>query len=109
MFFLLLSLAANPSFASVEFDESSRCAQVGLSAIYAAEKSYHSEYETYSSSFSEIGYVPEGLQCKTWEASVRIFNGGQEFLATYTRPATGESWEINEKKELRQTAEGRGR
>lgn len=109
MFFLLLWLTATPSFASVEFEESSKCAQAGLSAIYGAERSYHSEYEVYSSSLSDIGYVPEESQCKTWKASVRIFNGGQEFLATYAKATTGETWEINEKKELRQTAEGRAR
>jgi len=107
MLFLLLSLVSTPAFASIEKIENSYCAKVGLAAIYGAEKSYHSEYDSYSDSFGAIGYEPEKGQCETWQGSVRVFNGGKAFLATYTKPSTGETWNINEKKELRQEHEGR--
>jgi type IV pilus assembly protein PilA len=35
-------------------------AKINLSAIYAAEKSFHSEYDAYIPAFDAIGYLPEG-------------------------------------------------
>lgn len=101
MLFILIALLTPPSFASKGVP-AANCARVSLSAIYGAEKSYHSEYEKFSESYQEIGFEPDTRECPDWEGSVRVFNGGQEFLATFTKPSTGESWTINEKKELRQ-------
>jgi hypothetical protein len=99
MLFILFALLSPTSFAASEVPSTS-CARVSLSAIYGAEKSYHAEYDKYSESYSEIGFEPDTKECPEWEGSVRVFNGGQEFLATYTKPSTGEKWTINEKKEI---------
>lgn len=110
MFFLLLALTLPPQATHAKADtgrEDSSCAKHSLSAIYSAEKSYHSEFDTYSESFEAIGFSPEAGECQSWQGSVRVFGSGQEFLATYTKSDTGESWTINEKKELRQDHQGR--
>jgi hypothetical protein len=98
---ILLSLVTSLASAA-ESAPAANCARVSLSAIYGAEKSYHSEYEKFSESYQDIGFEPDQKECPDWEGYVRVFNGGQEFLATYTKPSTGETWTINEKKELRQ-------
>ena len=105
MFFLFLSLISSPAHAgsvAIEGPPTAHCAKMSLSAIYGAEKSYQSEYDKFSESFSEIGFEPDLHECKEWRGSIRVFDGGREFLATYTLPGTGETWTINEKKELRQ-------
>jgi hypothetical protein len=78
----------------------SSCAKVALSAIYAGEKSYYSEYNHYSDSLEKIGYQPEVGACNDWKSTVRVFQGGQEFLAESTHK-NGERWVINHMKELR--------
>lgn len=106
MLLALFALLTPISFAS-EGVPATNCVKVSLFAIYGAEKSYHSEYEAYSDSFEAIGFSPDPQECKGWQGSVRVFSGGQEFLATYIKPSTGETWTINEKKVLRQEHEGR--
>jgi hypothetical protein len=107
MLFLLIALASTPSFAgSPKAHDGSPCAKSSLSAMYGAEKSYYSEYNAYADTYDDIGFSPEPGECPGWEGSIRLFNGGQEFLATYTKASTGETWTINEKKELRQEDPG---
>lgn len=101
MLLLLLAITQSTAFAS-ERAPATDCAKVSLSAIYSAEKAYHAEYDKFSESYQDIGFEPDLTECKDWEGSLRVFNGGQEFLATYTKSSTGESWTINEKKELHQ-------
>jgi type IV pilus assembly protein PilA len=53
------------SIASTNFNKYQRKARqseakIGLSAIYAAEKSFYSEYNAYITGFDAIGYTPEG-------------------------------------------------
>ena len=103
--FFILALSA-PVFAG-QPNETNSCAKIALSAIYGAERSYESEYERFSDSFADIGYAPEPGKCVTWSASLRLFDGGREFLATAVKSDTGETWTINQRKELRQENEGR--
>lgn len=100
MLFILFTFLSSVSFAA-EAVATANCARVSLSAIYGAEKSYHAEYEKFSESYQDIGFEPDTKECPEWDGSVRVFNGGQEFLATYTKRGTGETWTINEKKELK--------
>lgn len=101
MLFILIALLSPNSFAA-KGAPATNCARTSLSSIYGAEKAYHAEYERFSESYQDIGFEPDPKECPGWQGSVRVFNGGQEFLATYTNSSTGESWQINDKKEIRQ-------
>ncbi len=96
----LLSLTS--TIAAVEQKPNDSCAKIALSAIYAAEKSHHAEYNFYSDSFDAIGYVPEPeKRCAGWKSEVRVFNGGQEFLAECSH-TSGKRFTINDRKELKE-------
>ncbi len=73
------------------------CARMMLASIYGAEKSYQAEFGRYSDSLEEIG--ADQIQCKDWNVEVRIFQGGNEFLATAQHPANLR-FNINEKKQI---------
>lgn len=99
MLFLLLTQL---SLAATAPKINDSCAKLALSSIYAAEKSHHAEYNFYSDSFDAIGYVPEPeKRCAGWKSEVRVFNGGQEFLAECSHPS-GKRFTINDRKELRE-------
>jgi hypothetical protein len=111
MLFFQMALATTLGFAAPapakKVPDNTSCAKMSLSAMYGAEKSYYSEYNVYSDTYDDIGFSPEPGECPSWSGSIRLFSGGQEFLATYTKPSTGETWTINEKKELRQEDPGK--
>jgi hypothetical protein len=96
---ILFTFLALAGTAEKKKEIESACAKLGLSAIYAAEKSHYAEYSYYSDSFDQIGYAPEAT-CSEWKSSVRIFQEGQEFLAESIH-TSGERWVINDKKELK--------
>lgn len=86
--------------------DTNACAQMALAAVYAAQKSYEAEYKRFGATFNDIGYASEGGACeKNWDLSLRLFNGATEFLAEATHRGNGETWVINQRKELRQTRE----
>ena|SRR5277367_3397320 len=88
---LLLFLASASASAST--------AKVALAALYTAEKAYFSEHEMYSQNLLEIGFDD-----RVDEWSIKAYTLGQEqrFVGVATSRLTGESWEINERKQLRQ-------
>ena len=107
MFFLLLSLIPSPAQAcSVEISGPS-CPPYTLTMILSNQQLHFRNHQRYSESFEEIGFDPKFESCQEWDTSIRLFNGGKEFIATYTNTATGESWEITEKDDLQQTSEAR--
>lgn len=74
MFILLFPFLV---FAASEAPVDKSCARMMLSSIYAAEKSYHAEFERYSDSLKEIGYEkPVDSSCNSWNVDIRIFQGG---------------------------------
>lgn len=56
---ILVAIAA-PNFARYQSKARQSEAKIALSAIYAGEKSFYSEYSAYASSMDSIGYTPEG-------------------------------------------------
>lgn len=107
MFFLLLSLISPSAHAcSMEISGPS-CPPYTLTMIQSNQQLHFQNHQRYSDSFEEIGFDPVFESCKEWQTSMRVFNGGKEFLATYTNPTTGESWEITEKDDFKQTNEPR--
>lgn len=56
---ILVAIAA-PNFARYQSKARQSEAKLALSAIYAGEKSFYSEYTAYISSMDAIGYSPEG-------------------------------------------------
>lgn len=107
MFFLLLSLISPPAQACELVIEGASCPPYTLTMILNNQQLHLKNHQRYSDSFEEIGFDPDFESCKEWDASIRLFNGGKEFLATYTNSATGESWAISEKDDLQQTSEAR--
>lgn len=107
MFFLLLSLISSPAQACSTPIEGASCPPYTLTMILANQQLHLRNHERYSDSFEDIGFDPKFESCKEWDASIRLFNGGKEFLATYTDSITGETWTISEKDDLQQTSEAR--
>lgn len=107
MFFLLLSLISSPAHACSMAIEGASCPPYTLTQILSNQQLHLSNHQQFSDSFEEIGFDPKFESCKEWEASIRLFNGGKEFLAIYTNSATGETWTISEKDDLQQTNEAR--
>lgn len=56
---ILVSIAA-PNFARYQSKARQSEAKIGLSAIYAGEKSFYGEYAAYIDAMDSIGYTPEG-------------------------------------------------
>jgi prepilin-type N-terminal cleavage/methylation domain-containing protein len=56
---ILVAIAA-PNFSRYQSRARQSEAKIGLSAIYAGEKSFYSEYSAYAANLNIIGYVPEG-------------------------------------------------
>jgi prepilin-type N-terminal cleavage/methylation domain-containing protein len=56
---ILVSIAA-PNFARYQSKARQSEAKIGLSAIYAGEQSFYSEYSSYIGAMDSIGYSPEG-------------------------------------------------
>jgi hypothetical protein len=87
--------------------EGASCPPYTLTMIHENQQLHLKNHQRYSDSFSEIGFDPKFESCKEWDASMRLFNGGKEYLATYTNTDTGEAWEITEKGDRKQTSEAR--
>lgn len=108
MFFLLLSLIPNLAQACETPIEGTTCAHYALLQAQHYEKAYFEEHGTFSDSFEAIDKDPVIGGCEQWVGALRVFNGGKEFLATYTDRNTGETWQINQDEEFAsQTAEPR--
>lgn len=89
--------------------EVTNCAKIPLSAIYAAEKSFFSEYEHYNEVFEKIGYqqgTEEAKECAHWTVNIRTGSSGGEFEAFAENTRTGELWKIDDKKNLAQEKAG---
>lgn len=89
---------------SLSMPDTNACAKVALASVYAGQKSYEAEYKRFGATFADIGYAPEGGPCqKMWDLSMRLFNGATEFRAEAVHRGNGETWEINQRKEMKQT------
>lgn len=79
-----------------------------LSALYSAERAFHSEHKTYSDSFGDIGFDPnveafDDTNCDNtnWNFEISQIQGTDQFTATAFSRVTREEYTINEKKEIR--------
>jgi type IV pilus assembly protein PilA len=62
---ILVAIAA-PNFSRYQSKARQSEAKIALSAIYAAEKSFFSEYSAYHTNLAAVGYQPEGLKRYYW-------------------------------------------
>lgn len=77
---ILVAIAA-PNFARYQSKARQSEAKIALSAVYAGEKSFYSEYSAYATSNDAIGYTPEGNK--------RFYTVG--FSGAHTTTVTGYS------------------
>lgn len=84
---ILVAIAA-PNFARYQSKARQSEAKIALSAIYAAEKSFYSEYTAYHTNLNAIGYEPEGLK-RYYKVGFQTMNTGN--VAGYTPNATASS------------------
>ncbi len=102
---LLLSAAARADTSGVPVClHQSQTAKVALAALYTAEKGFYAEHESYSQNLLEIGmYEPtdsfEDCDWKYW--SVKAYLRGRGFVGVARSLMTGETWEIDETREIR--------
>lgn len=75
---ILVAIAA-PNFARYQSKARQSEAKIALSAIYAGEKSFYSEYSAFATSNDAIGYTPEGNK--------RFYSVG--FSGAHTTSVTG--------------------
>lgn len=81
---ILVAIAA-PNFARYQSKARQSEAKIALSAIYAAEKSFFSEYTAFHANLNAIGYEPEGLK-RYYKVGFQTMNTGA--VAGYTGTST---------------------
>lgn len=94
---ILVAIAA-PNFARYQSKARQSEAKIGLSAVYAGEKSFYSEYSSYASSLDAIGYSPEGnkryytLGFATTDTTTVTGYAGALTTASYARTNYPAAW-----------------
>lgn len=88
---------------------SASTAKVLLADLYTAEKAYFAEYASYSQNLDEIGVWDKPDDCDTrhWKLQAYTRRNDQGFVGVATSLVTGETWEINDRKHLRQVPPAR--
>jgi type IV pilus assembly protein PilA len=106
----ILAAIAIPNFVKFQCRSKQSEAKGNLKALYVSEESYRAEFDTYSSSITQIGFAPKGGKIRyAYEITTgtsSAFNASANVATTFAGELGSDAWTITDANAVANTTNG---